>query len=258
VDVYFDDVKITHTKSPVIQQDDYYPFGLVFNEYKKENSLGNKYKFQKQEHVEDLDLNWDSFKWRNYQPDICRFFNIDPLAEKYVHNSTYAFSENKVVAHVELEGLESESIKEEEPIKRTVTASFNFSGEARLEGEKGGVAVSAKFNVKTKEVSGGYEGPEGEPREKNEPKENPTTVTNDPKTGAIVVNHQFAGGPRANMTIRAAKQYHNFLKKIEVKFNPVAFQKFVKLNIAPPTLKLGRIPIKVNQANKNDTTKKDK
>lgn len=39
-------------------------------------------------------------------PDIGRFFNIDPLAEKYVHNSTYAFAENKVITFIELEGLE--------------------------------------------------------------------------------------------------------------------------------------------------------
>jgi hypothetical protein len=38
-----------------------------------------------------------------------RFWQIDPLAEKYDYNSTYAFSENKVTSHVELEGLEAES-----------------------------------------------------------------------------------------------------------------------------------------------------
>lgn len=32
--------------------------------------------------------------------------SIDPLAEKYVQNSPYAFAENKVVAYRELEGLE--------------------------------------------------------------------------------------------------------------------------------------------------------
>ena len=53
-------------------------------------------------------MNWDSFKWRNHQPDIGRFFNIDPLAEDYYYNSLYAFSENKVVAHREIEGLEAE------------------------------------------------------------------------------------------------------------------------------------------------------
>lgn len=52
-------------------------------------------------------MNWDSFKWRNYMPDIGRFFNVDPLAEDYYHNSTYAFSENRVIDSVELEGLEA-------------------------------------------------------------------------------------------------------------------------------------------------------
>jgi RHS repeat-associated protein len=103
----FDDLTVTHSHSNVIQEDSYYPFGLTFNSsYQRENSVPNRWKFQEQEHIDDLGLNWDSFKWRNHQPDIGRFFNIDPLAEKYVYNSTYAFSENKVIDGRELEGLE--------------------------------------------------------------------------------------------------------------------------------------------------------
>jgi len=94
-----------------VQEDDYYPFGLTFNSYQRENALLNRYKFQGQEHTDDLDLGWDSFKWRNHQPEIGRFFNVDPLADKYVYNSPYAFSENKVIAHVELEGLEAVGIE---------------------------------------------------------------------------------------------------------------------------------------------------
>lgn len=105
--VFFDDLQITHTKSKIVQMDDYYPFGLTFNEFKREDGKGNKMNtFQDQELVTDLDVNWVSFKWRNHQPDIGRFFNVDPLAEDYYYNSPYAFSENHVVAHVELEGLE--------------------------------------------------------------------------------------------------------------------------------------------------------
>ena len=85
---------------------DYYPFGLTFNSYSRENSVSNKFKFQSQEHIDDLGLNWDQFKYRNHQPDIGRFFNVDPLAEKYVYNSPYAFAENRVVDGRELEGLE--------------------------------------------------------------------------------------------------------------------------------------------------------
>ena len=39
-------------------------------------------------------------------PDVGRFFNIDPLAEKFTYNSPYAFAENRVIDGRELEGLE--------------------------------------------------------------------------------------------------------------------------------------------------------
>ena len=63
--------------------------------------------FQGQKFDDDLGINYDEFKWRNHDPQIGRFIEIDPLSEKYVYNSTYAFSENKVIGHIELEGLES-------------------------------------------------------------------------------------------------------------------------------------------------------
>lgn len=106
VEVYFDDFKVMHTKSPVIQSDSFYPFGLTFDSYTRENSVPNKFKFQSQEHIDDLGLGWIQFKWRNHMPDIGRFFNVDPLADKYVYNSPYAFAENKVINGNELEGLE--------------------------------------------------------------------------------------------------------------------------------------------------------
>ncbi len=45
VDVYFDDVTVTHTPSPIVGVHDYYPFGLTFNSYSRENSTLNQYKF---------------------------------------------------------------------------------------------------------------------------------------------------------------------------------------------------------------------
>ena len=67
--------------------------------------------FQGQRFDDDLDLNWVQFKWRNHDPQLGRFMELDPLAEKFYYNSTYSFSENKVICHIELEGLESVSIK---------------------------------------------------------------------------------------------------------------------------------------------------
>ena len=78
---------------------------------KAAGTLQNKEKtFQGQRFDDDLGLNWVQFKWRNHDPQIGRFIEIDPLSEKYVYNSTYAFSENKVTGDIELEGLESVSI----------------------------------------------------------------------------------------------------------------------------------------------------
>ncbi len=120
--VYFDDLFVQQIKATlalqVTQTSDYYPFGLGINPlaYSKAVPHTNNYKFQKQEHTAEFGLDWDEFKWRNHQPEIGRFFNIDPLSEKYVYNSTYAFSENQVVAHRELEGLEKVDIKNESGI----------------------------------------------------------------------------------------------------------------------------------------------
>ena len=41
-----------------------------------------------------------------HDPRIGRFFAVDPLTKKYPWNSSYAFSENRVIDGVELEGLE--------------------------------------------------------------------------------------------------------------------------------------------------------
>ena len=75
---------------------------------KSAGTIQNKDKtFQGQKFDDDLGLNWVQFKWRNHDPQIGRFIEIDPLSEDYEYNSTYAFSENKVTNHVELEGLEA-------------------------------------------------------------------------------------------------------------------------------------------------------
>ncbi len=103
--VYFDDFTVEQ-QSYIVQVSDYYPFGLT-HQQPLPNQLPNKYLFQGQERQLDLGLNWDQFKWRMHDPAIGRFTTVDPLSEKFYHNSTYAFSENKVTSHIELEGLEA-------------------------------------------------------------------------------------------------------------------------------------------------------
>ncbi|MCW3111466.1 MAG: repeat-associated core domain protein [Segetibacter sp.] len=110
IDVFFDNLQVTQIRGPILEETHYYPFGLTMSgiSSKAAGIIQNKDKtFQGQRFDDDFGLNWVQFKWRNHDPQIGRFIEIDPLSEKYVYNSTYAFSENKVTSHVELEGLES-------------------------------------------------------------------------------------------------------------------------------------------------------
>jgi RHS repeat-associated protein len=106
-DVWFDNIMIEHYTGKVQEESHYYPFGLTLQTSAELNHKEQPIKFQSQQHENDFELNMYSFKWREHDPQIGRFWQIDPLSDKYVHNSTYAFSENKVTSHIELEGLES-------------------------------------------------------------------------------------------------------------------------------------------------------
>ncbi len=114
IDVFFDNLQMTQVRGAILEETHYYPFGLVqAGISSKALSFGNpknkEKTFQGQRLDDELDLNLIQFKWRNHDPQIGRFIEIDPLSEKYEYNSTYAFSENKVTNYVELEGLEAVS-----------------------------------------------------------------------------------------------------------------------------------------------------
>ena len=100
VEVYFDDFKVEHTKSPVIQVEDYYPFGLTFNSYRRENAISNKFLYNGgAERNDDLDLNVDVTKYRIYDPSNTRWWQMDPLTtqESLVSWTAYNYSfENPV------------------------------------------------------------------------------------------------------------------------------------------------------------------
>ncbi|MBW8360993.1 MAG: RHS repeat-associated core domain-containing protein [Kaistella sp.] len=94
------------------KETNFYPFGLEHGFYNQSFPLQPSYKYGYQEQEKQEDTGWSSFKWRNYDPAMGRFFNIDPLSEKYAYQSHYNFSENRVVDGRELEGLEFHSMQD--------------------------------------------------------------------------------------------------------------------------------------------------
>jgi RHS repeat-associated protein len=106
-EIYFDDFTILHKKSPVIQTDDYYPFGLTFNSHRRENSSLNKYQYNGKELQNALDLNWLDYGARMYLPDLGRWKTIDPLAAIFNSNSPYNYANNNPIRFIDLHGMSS-------------------------------------------------------------------------------------------------------------------------------------------------------
>ena len=153
--MFFDNIQVLQKRGAILEETDYYPFGLVMSgiSSKAAGTIQNKEKtFQGQRFDDDLGLNWVQFKWRNHDPQIGRFIEIDPLSEKYVYNSTYAFSENKVTAHVELEGLESVGISD---IQNPFVKAF-LSPNVTKPLTKMAENVSEAASVKVGVVAGGF------------------------------------------------------------------------------------------------------
>lgn len=110
--VWYDNLSIRRVNNTldveIVEENNYYPFGLNHIGYNNHiDGIHYPYKmFQGQEHTEELGLNVYEWKYRTSDPALGRFWQIDPLAEDYVYNSTYAFAENRVIDSAELEGLE--------------------------------------------------------------------------------------------------------------------------------------------------------
>jgi len=98
----------------VIQQDDYYPFGLTFNSYSKENSVENRYLYNQgagdkkfnTERIFDLGLSVDMTKFRVYDPTIGRWWQVDPKADEgdLVFLTPYNYSFNNPILYNDPDG----------------------------------------------------------------------------------------------------------------------------------------------------------
>ncbi|MCH7403865.1 RHS repeat-associated core domain-containing protein [Belliella kenyensis] len=103
VEVFFDDFKVTHTNSNIVQKDDYYPFGMTFNSYSAPSGVGQKFKFNGKER-EEL-TGWDDFGARMYMSDLGRWGVVDPLADIYLGFSPYNFTLNNPIKYIDPNGM---------------------------------------------------------------------------------------------------------------------------------------------------------
>lgn len=73
--------------------DNYYPFGLTFNSYQRENAVKNQYLYNNgAERQDELDLNVDATKFRMYDPAMGRWWQIDPKVDEFYGWTSYNYS----------------------------------------------------------------------------------------------------------------------------------------------------------------------
>lgn len=95
--------------SEILEENHYYPFGLIHNGYNNfaaKNNASYKYKYNGKELQNELGLNMYDYGARNYDPALGRWMNIDPLAEKYFGVTPYNYVCNNPINAIDPDGMD--------------------------------------------------------------------------------------------------------------------------------------------------------
>jgi RHS repeat-associated protein len=94
----------------IIEESNYYPFGLEHKGYNNVtssngNSVAQKFGFGGKELSEELGLNTMDFGARNYDASLGRWMNLDPLAEQMRRHSPYNYAFDNPIRFIDPDGM---------------------------------------------------------------------------------------------------------------------------------------------------------
>jgi RHS repeat-associated protein len=116
-EVFFDNLQVVYTHGPITEETHYYPFGLTMAglSSKAAGVVENKYKFndgtelQNKEFSDGSGLDLYATEFRNYDPQIGRFVQIDDWSELNEGWSPYVFANNNPILLNDPLGLASDT-----------------------------------------------------------------------------------------------------------------------------------------------------
>jgi RHS repeat-associated protein len=116
-DVYFDNLVVNLTHGPLVEQKDYYTFGLeipgLCTKALKQKYFDNRMRYngkelQSQEFSDSSGLTWDDYGARMYDPQITRWMRPDPLADKSRRWGSYIYAFDNPIKFVDPDGMDGE------------------------------------------------------------------------------------------------------------------------------------------------------
>lgn len=143
-DVYFDQMIVNISHGNLLEENHYYPHGLpifgLTSQVSDADYRINRKKYQGNEYITDLSLNWMSFGARQYDPQIGRFLGVDPLADQGGQDSysPYAAMGNQPESAVDPNGLQG-------PVRDLAPHNIEKNNGSGPEGQGGGLATDLNW-----------------------------------------------------------------------------------------------------------------